>query len=83
MVLPVFAHRLARLSREKKHSRREGKTLCSLLMQRSLDKHDMFWPFAEPRIYREVRAGAIAGGSEEIMLDLGMRQAMRHYAARL
>lgn len=35
------------------------------------------------RIYREVRAGAIAGGSEEIMLDLGMRQAMRHYAARL
>ena len=31
------------------------------------------------RIYREVRAGAIAGGSEEIMLDLGMKQAMRRY----
>jgi len=29
------------------------------------------------RIYREVRAYAIPGGSEEIMLDLGVRQAMR------
>jgi len=29
------------------------------------------------RLYREVRAYAIAGGSEEIMLDLGIRQAMR------
>jgi len=29
------------------------------------------------RLYREVRAYAIGGGSEEIMLDLGMRQAMR------
>jgi alkylation response protein AidB-like acyl-CoA dehydrogenase len=29
------------------------------------------------RLYREVRAFAIPAGSEEIMLDLGMRQAMR------
>ncbi len=29
------------------------------------------------RIYREVRAFAIPAGSEEIMLDLGVRQAMR------
>ncbi|ORZ02043.1 acyl-CoA dehydrogenase/oxidase [Lobosporangium transversale] len=29
------------------------------------------------RIYREVRAYAIPGGSEEIMLDLGMRQSMK------
>lgn len=29
------------------------------------------------RIYREVRAYAIPGGSEEIMLDLGVRQALR------
>eukprot|EP01116_Phalansterium_solitarium_P001628 TRINITY_DN1143_c0_g2_i1.p1 TRINITY_DN1143_c0_g2~~TRINITY_DN1143_c0_g2_i1.p1 ORF type:complete len:536 (+),score=189.85 TRINITY_DN1143_c0_g2_i1:72-1679(+) len=30
------------------------------------------------RLNREVRAYAIPGGSEEIMLDLGIRQAMRH-----
>ena len=29
------------------------------------------------RLYREVRAFAIPAGSEEIMLDLGVRQAMR------
>jgi len=29
------------------------------------------------RLYREVRAYAIPGGSEEIMLDLGVRQALR------
>ncbi|KAI9359391.1 acyl-CoA dehydrogenase/oxidase [Pilaira anomala] len=29
------------------------------------------------RLYREVRAYAIPGGSEEIMLDLGVRQAMK------
>jgi alkylation response protein AidB-like acyl-CoA dehydrogenase len=29
------------------------------------------------RLYREVRAYAIPGGSEEIMLDLGIRQAMK------
>eukprot|EP01117_Protostelium_nocturnum_P013518 TRINITY_DN5050_c0_g1_i1.p1 TRINITY_DN5050_c0_g1~~TRINITY_DN5050_c0_g1_i1.p1 ORF type:complete len:563 (-),score=249.06 TRINITY_DN5050_c0_g1_i1:118-1806(-) len=29
------------------------------------------------RLYREVRAYSIPGGSEEIMLDLGLRQAMR------
>ncbi|KAH8923526.1 acyl-CoA dehydrogenase NM domain-like protein [Atractiella rhizophila] len=29
------------------------------------------------RLYREVRAYAIPGGSEEIMLDLGMRQAVK------
>lgn len=29
------------------------------------------------RLYREVRAYAIPGGSEEIMLDLGIRQSMR------
>ena len=29
------------------------------------------------RIYREVRAFAIPGGSEEIMLDLGVRQALK------
>ena len=31
------------------------------------------------RIYREVRAFAIPGGSEEIMLDLGIRQSMKLY----
>jgi hypothetical protein len=30
------------------------------------------------RLYREVRAYAIPGGSEEIMLDLGIRQALRN-----
>jgi len=29
------------------------------------------------RLYREVRANAIPGGSEEIMLDLGIRQALK------
>jgi len=29
------------------------------------------------RLYREVRAYAIPAGSEEIMLDLGIRQAIR------
>lgn len=29
------------------------------------------------RLYREVRAYAIPGGSEEIMLDLGMRMALK------
>ncbi|CAG8671488.1 15751_t:CDS:2 [Rhizophagus irregularis] len=29
------------------------------------------------RLYREVRAYAIPGGSEEIMLDLGIRQSLR------
>jgi alkylation response protein AidB-like acyl-CoA dehydrogenase len=32
------------------------------------------------RLYREVRALAIPGGSEEIMLDLGIRQASKQYA---
>jgi alkylation response protein AidB-like acyl-CoA dehydrogenase len=32
------------------------------------------------RLYREVRAYAIPGGSEEIMLDLGVRQAMKQAA---
>jgi len=32
------------------------------------------------RLYREVRAYAIPGGSEEIMLDLGVRQALRKAA---
>jgi len=32
------------------------------------------------RLYREVRAYAIPGGSEEIMLDLGIRQAMKMYS---
>lgn len=31
------------------------------------------------RLYREVRAYAIPAGSEEIMLDLGVRQAMKQY----
>ena len=35
------------------------------------------------RLYREVRAFAIPGGSEEIMLDLGVRQGIRPYAMRL
>ena len=35
------------------------------------------------RLYREVRAFAIPGGSEEIMLDLGIRQGIRPYAMRL
>jgi len=34
------------------------------------------------RLYREVRAYAIPAGSEEIMLDLGIRQAMKQVAAR-
>jgi alkylation response protein AidB-like acyl-CoA dehydrogenase len=29
------------------------------------------------RLYREVRAYSIPGGSEEIMLDLGIRQAIK------
>jgi alkylation response protein AidB-like acyl-CoA dehydrogenase len=29
------------------------------------------------RLYREVRAYAIPGGSEEIMIDLGIRQAVK------
>jgi len=32
------------------------------------------------RLYREVRAYAIPAGSEEIMLDLGVRQAMKRAA---
>jgi alkylation response protein AidB-like acyl-CoA dehydrogenase len=34
------------------------------------------------RLYREVRAYAIPAGSEEIMLDLGVRQAMKMYERR-
>ena len=33
------------------------------------------------RLYREVRAYAIPGGSEEIMLDLSVRQALRVHKA--
>jgi len=33
------------------------------------------------RLYRDVRAYAIPGGSEEIMMDLGVRQAMKEWAA--
>lgn len=32
------------------------------------------------RLYREVRAYAIPAGSEEIMLDLGVRQALKRSA---
>ncbi|CAG8732208.1 12226_t:CDS:2 [Dentiscutata heterogama] len=38
------------------------------------------------RLYREVRAYAIPGGSEEIMLDLGIRQSLKvaqFYGAKL
>lgn len=35
------------------------------------------------RLYREVRAYAIPGGSEEIMLDLGVRQALKRKDAKL
>ncbi|KAI9291318.1 acyl-CoA dehydrogenase NM domain-like protein [Neoconidiobolus thromboides FSU 785] len=35
------------------------------------------------RLYREVRAYAIPGGSEEIMLDLGMRQSIKVHKAML
>jgi alkylation response protein AidB-like acyl-CoA dehydrogenase len=35
------------------------------------------------RIYRECRAMAILGGSEEVMLDLGVRQAMRMNKSKL
>jgi len=35
------------------------------------------------RLYREVRAFAIPGGSEEIMLDFAVRQAQRNAAKRL
>ena len=31
------------------------------------------------RLYRDVRAYAIPGGSEEIMMDLGVRQAMKEW----
>ncbi len=31
------------------------------------------------RIYREVKASAILGGSEEIMTDMGVRMASRYY----
>lgn len=34
------------------------------------------------RLYREVRAYAIPGGSEEIMLDLGVRQALKQYSKK-
>jgi len=34
------------------------------------------------RLYREVRAYAIPGGSEEIMLDLGIRQASKQYTTK-
>ncbi|KAI9492246.1 acyl-CoA dehydrogenase/oxidase [Zychaea mexicana] len=34
------------------------------------------------RLYREVRAYAIPGGSEEIMLDLGIRQATKNFEKR-
>eukprot|EP01115_Flamella_aegyptia_P001063 TRINITY_DN11650_c0_g1_i1.p1 TRINITY_DN11650_c0_g1~~TRINITY_DN11650_c0_g1_i1.p1 ORF type:complete len:162 (+),score=81.77 TRINITY_DN11650_c0_g1_i1:153-638(+) len=34
------------------------------------------------RLYREVRAFAIPGGSEEIMLDLGIRQALKLYEVK-
>jgi alkylation response protein AidB-like acyl-CoA dehydrogenase len=34
------------------------------------------------RIYREVRAYAIPGGSEEIMLDLGIRMALKPYVMK-
>ena len=30
------------------------------------------------QLYREVRAVAIAGGSEEIMQDLGIKQMLKH-----
>lgn len=33
------------------------------------------------RLYRDVRAYAIPGGSEEIMLDLSIRQALRVHKA--
>ena len=33
------------------------------------------------RLYRDVRAYAIPGGSKEIMLDLGVRQAMKEWDA--
>ncbi len=33
------------------------------------------------RFMRFVKFGAIYGGSEEIMADLGVRQAMKHYPA--
>lgn len=35
------------------------------------------------RLYREVRAFAIPGGSEEILLDLGVRQALRQTGVKL
>jgi alkylation response protein AidB-like acyl-CoA dehydrogenase len=31
------------------------------------------------RLYREVRGYAIPGGSEEVLLDLGVRQAVKQY----
>ena len=35
------------------------------------------------RLYREVRAYSIPAGSEEIMLDLGIRQAIKPYQERI
>ena len=40
----------------------------------------LFLPQVE-RLYRDVRAYAIPGGSEEIMLDLSIRQSMRVHKA--
>ena len=37
--------------------------------------------FQVERLYRDVRAYAIPGGSEEIMLDLSIRQALRVHKA--
>lgn len=41
----------------------------------SLRFSSVFSRVSVERITREVRIGAVGGGSEEVMLDLGMRQA--------
>lgn len=49
--------------------------------------NDCYWSYTNSslhqveRLYRDVRAYAIPGGSEEIMLDLSIRQALRVHKA--
>ena len=52
---------------------RDGDAIAQMLAR--LGAHDTMLEWEEKRTRREVRGTAIPGGSEEIMLDLAMRQA--------
>lgn len=54
----------------------QGAKVC-----RPVRLHDDIDSLQVERLYRDVRAYAIPGGSEEIMLDLSMRQALRVHKA--